>query len=100
MDYFYGGETDRKTATNPMLVVMDKHSGHISGYGVESNGVDDWLPRQIAEDLDTWGWSGREIILKYVGEQIIVVLIKQVAGLHPGVGYQKLHQWERVRAGA
>ena len=43
MDYRYGGERDKNTMKNPMIVVIDEKSGSMANYAPGEKGVVEWL---------------------------------------------------------
>ena len=66
-----------------MLVVKDEVSGAVLAYDCTCKGPgDEWVPKQLARDLDAWG--RKDICLKTDGEPAIMAVQREVAKLRSG----------------
>ena len=82
MDYFYCGTEGESAHQSPVLVVLDESTGEryaraVGHKGIGSDGSQDWLIRDLAEELKTWGHAGGtagHVIIKTDGERSIVAV--------------------------
>ena len=97
MDYFYMSRQDEEAKENHMLVILNKQT--IERYaratgrkGVGTEGLMDWLVKDICEELKTWGHAGGpggHIILKSDNERAMAALRHAIAKFHGGVVVQE-----------
>ena len=93
MDYFYMSKNDEKAKQNPLLVILneetnEKYARAIGQTGIGTEGVMEWLVRDISEEFKSWGHAGGpggHIILKSDGEPAMVALREAVARFHGGL---------------
>ena len=79
MDYHFMGKDDEKAHENPMLVVVNERTkekfARLTGKkGMGEGGEMDWLVKDLAEELKTWGHAGGaggKLIIKCDGEASI-----------------------------
>ena len=92
MDYFYMSRKDEKAKENPLLVAINEDSGEkyaraIGNKGLEDTVKSDWLIRDMAEELQTWGHAGGaggKIILKCDNEKALVAFRNALGRFHGG----------------
>ena len=92
IDYFYMSKEDEEGKTNPVLVAVnestnEKYARAAGQKGVGSEGEVQWLVKDVAAELRTWGHQGGEggkVILKCDGEKSIVALRDAIARFHGG----------------
>ena len=84
LDYWYMGENDRKAQTNLLLVVLDEDSEAIIVCAVGQKGVQEWVVRKVAKELEGWGYGGGECIFKSDGEPSIIACKRSIKGLFGG----------------
>ena len=97
MDYFYMSKQDEEAKENPMLVVLNEQTNEryaraTGRKGVGTEGLMDWLVKDICEELKTWGHAGgpgRPIILKNDNERPMVAVRHAIAKFHGGVVVQE-----------
>ena len=60
MDYFYMSQKDEKAKEHPMIVAVDESTGDKFARATGQKGVEgcDWLIKEFAEELQTWGHAG------------------------------------------
>ena len=78
MDYWYMGEEDRKAQANPMLIVLDEDDEAIAAGAVGKKGVQEWVVRKIAKELEGWGFGVNVATMKSDGEASIVALKRSI----------------------
>ena len=97
MDYFYMSQKDEEAKENPILVVLNEESNEkyaratgIKGVGTE--GIQEWLIKDICEEFKSWGHAGGvggHIILKSDTEKSMLAFRQAVAEFHGGVVVQE-----------
>ena len=93
MDYFYMSNADESAMDNPILVVLNEETNEryaraTGSTGVGSDGIMDWLVRDISEELKSWGHAGGtggHIILKCDGAKSMLAIRDAVAKFHGGI---------------
>ena len=92
MDYFFMSTVDERASSNPILVMVDETTGEkyaraVGQKGLGQEGEMDWLVKDLAEELKTWGHTGGEsghILLKTDGERSITAVREALAKYHGG----------------
>ena len=92
MDYFYISTADEVAHENPILVMVDESTGEryaraVGRKGLGADGENNWLIRDMSEELRAWGHAGGEagrLILKSDGERSIVAVRDALAKFHGG----------------
>ena len=92
LDYFFMSSRDEAANENPILVMVDENTGEkyaraVGQKGVGRDGEMDWLIKDMAEELKSWGHTGGEgghIILKSDGERAISAVREALAKFHGG----------------
>ena len=87
MDYLYMSKQDEEAKENPMLVVLNEQTNEryaraTGRKGVGTEGLMDWLVKDICEELKTWGHAGGpggHIILKSDNERAMAALRHAIA---------------------
>ena len=77
MDYFFMSKLEEDAKENPVLVLLneisnEKYARATGRKGVGTEGVMEWLIKDVSEELKPWGHAGGEggnIILKCDGEK-------------------------------
>ena len=85
-------KTDEAAHENPLVVMLDEATGEkyaraVGKKGLGAQGEMDWLIKDMAEELRSWGHAGGEsghIILKSDGERAIVAVREALARYHGG----------------
>ncbi len=93
MDYAFASEKDRRACENPILMVVDESTGEkyaraVGAKGMGMNGEQDWVIKDLSDELKSWGHMGGEggaIILKCDGEPAICAVRDALARLQGGV---------------
>ena len=65
MDYFFMSRADDAASANPLLVMVDEGTGEryaraVGKKGLGAFGEMDWLVKDMAEELRSWGYTGGE----------------------------------------
>ena len=79
MDYFFMSKRDEDAKENPLIAMVDESTGEryaraAGQKGIGSNGEQDWLIKDMVEELRAWGHAGGtggHIILKSDGEPAV-----------------------------
>ena len=93
MDYVFMSQEDEEAKENPVFVVLneatnERYARATGKKGVGTEGVMEWLVKDVSEEMKTWGHpggSGGHIILKSDGEKAMVAFREAVAKFHGGV---------------
>ena len=93
MDYFFMSKHDEEAKENPVLVVLNEETNEryaraTGRKGIGTEGVMEWLIRDVSEELKSWGHAGGtggHIILKCDGEKAMTAFRDVVARFHGGV---------------
>ena len=93
MDYFFMSKHDEEAKENPVLVVLNEETNEryaraTGRKGIGTEGVMEWLVRDVSEELKSWGHAGGtggHIILKCDGEKAMTAFRDAVARFHGGV---------------
>ena len=93
MDYFFMSKKDQDAKENPIVVIVNEETNEryaraTGQKGIGTEGVMDWLIRDVSEELKSWGHAGGtggKIIFKCDGEPAMVALRDAVAKFHGGI---------------
>ena len=93
MDYFYMSKKDEEAKENPVLVIVnemtnERYARATGKKGVGTEGLQDWLVRDVSEEMKAWGHAGGvggRVILKTDGEGAMVAFRDAVARYHGGM---------------
>ncbi len=77
-DYWFMGEEDFKAQKNPLMMMYDKESTAVCPFAVGKKGVQDWVVRKLAKELEGWGLTQCKSIYKSDGEPSVVTVKKAV----------------------
>ena len=97
MDYVFMSQEDEEAKENPVLVVLneatnERYARATGRKGVGTEGIMDWLVRDVSEEMKSWGHAGGvggNIILKSDGEKAMVAFRDAVAKYHGGTVSQE-----------
>ena len=90
MDYFFMSKIDETANENPILVVLNEETGEryaraTGRKGVGTDGIMDWLVRDVSEELKSWGHAGRSgghIFFKCDSEKPMIAFRDALAKFH------------------
>ena len=93
MDYFFMSKQDEDAKENPILVVLnedtnEKYARATGRKGVGTEGVMEWLVKDVHEELKSWGHAGGtggHIILKSDSEKAMASFRNALAKFHGGI---------------
>ncbi len=72
------GEEDFKSQNNPLMMMYDRESTAVCPFAVGKKGVQDWVVRKLAKELESWGLAQCKSIYKSDGEPSVVTVKKAV----------------------
>ena len=77
-DYWFMGEEDHKAQRNPLMMMYDGDTTAVCPFAVGKKGVQDWVVRKLAKELEGWGLAQCKSIYNSDGEPSVMTVKRAV----------------------